>query len=75
MAGKLPAIKPRQLIRALERAGWQVHRQKGSHVSMHKQGVRDLVVIPLHIRDLPKGTLHGIIEDAGITAEQLLDLL
>jgi len=75
MAGKLPAIKPRQLIRALEKAGWQVHRQKGSHISMHKQGVPDLVVIPIHVRDLSKGTLHGIIEDAGLTAEQLLDLL
>jgi predicted RNA binding protein YcfA (HicA-like mRNA interferase family) len=75
MAGKLPAIKPRQLIRALEKAGRQVHRQKGSHVSMRKQGAPELVVIPLHVRDLPRGTLHSIIEDAGLTAEQLLDLL
>lgn len=75
MSKKLPAIKPRQVIRALEKAGWQVHRQKGSHVSMYKRGVPNLVVVPLHMRDLPKGTLHGILEDAGLTVEQFRELL
>jgi len=75
MTKKLPAIKPREDIRALEKAGWEVHRQKGSHVSMHKEGTLNLVVIPLHTRDLPKGTLHGILEDAGLTIEEFLELL
>jgi predicted RNA binding protein YcfA (HicA-like mRNA interferase family) len=42
---------------------------------MHKEGVVNLVVIPLHTRDLPKGTLHAILEDAGLTIEQFLELL
>lgn len=75
MSKKLPAVKPKEVVRALEKVGWQVHRQKGSHVSMHKKGVSNLVVIPLHTRDLPKGTLHGILEDAGLTIEQFLELL
>ena len=75
MTKKLPAVKPREAIRALEKAGWEVHRQKGSHVSMHREGALNLVVIPLHTRDLPKGTLHGILEDAGLTTEEFLELL
>ena len=75
MSPKLPVIKPRDAIRALEKTGWQVHRQKGSHVSMHKAGIPHLIVIPLHTRDLPKGTLHGILEDAELTVEQFLELL
>ena len=75
MSKKLPAVKPKETIRALEKAGWQVHRQKGSHISMHKEGIPNLVVIPLHTRDLPKGTLRGILEDAGLTIEQFLELL
>jgi len=75
MTKKLPAVKPREAIRALEKAGWEVHRQKGSHVSMHREGALNLVVIPLHTRDLAKGTLHGILEDAGLTTEEFLELL
>ena len=75
MSKRLPVVKPREVIRALEKAGWRVHRQKGSHVSMYKEGVPNLVVVPLHMRDLPKGTLHGILEDAGLTIEQFLKLL
>lgn len=75
MSKRLPAVKPKEAIRALEKAGWHVHRQRGSHVAMHKEGVPDLVIIPLHTRDLPKGTLHAILEDAGLNIEQFLELL
>jgi predicted RNA binding protein YcfA (HicA-like mRNA interferase family) len=72
---RLPAVKPKEVIGALEKAGWRVHRQRGSHVSMHKEGVPELVIIPLHSGDLPKGTLRAIIEDAGLSIEQFLELL
>ena len=75
MSKKLPAVKPKEVVRALEKVGWQVHRQRGSHVSMHKKDISNLVVVPLHTRDLPKGTLHGILEDAELTIEQFLELL
>jgi len=42
---------------------------------MHKEGIPNLVVIPLHTRDLPKSTLHAILEDAGLTVEEFLELL
>ena len=75
MTQRLPALRPQQVIRALEKAGWQVHRQRGSHVSMRKEGVAFLITVPLHRRDLPRGTLRDIIKDADLTAEQFLELL
>ena len=42
---------------------------------MHKECVPGLVIIPLHTADLPKGTLHAILEDAGLDIEQFLELL
>jgi predicted RNA binding protein YcfA (HicA-like mRNA interferase family) len=75
MTQRLPALRPHQVLRALEKAGWQVHRQRGSHVSMHKEGVPFLITVPLHRRDLPRGTLRDIIKDAGLTVEELLELL
>ena len=75
MTQRLPALRPQQVIRALERAGWQVHRQRGSHVSMRKEGVSFVITVPLHRRDLPRGTLRDIIKDAGLTVEGFLELL
>ena len=75
MTARLPAVRPRQVVRALERAGWQVHRQRGSHLSMKKEGSPFLVTVPMHRRDVPKGTLRGIIEDAGLTVEEFVRLL
>ena len=75
MSQRLPAVKPGDAIRALEKNGWYVQRQKGSHVVMHKAGYRTMLIIPMHARDLPKGTLHAIIGDAELTNEEFIALL
>jgi predicted RNA binding protein YcfA (HicA-like mRNA interferase family) len=74
MAARLPSVRPREVIRALERAGWEIHRQRGSHVTLKKEG-RRLVIVPMHAKDVPRGTLSGIIEDADLTAEEFIALL
>ena len=75
MTKRLPSVRPQEVIRALERAGWAIALQKGSHLSLKKEGVAFLVTVPLHRRELPGGTLRAIIEDAGLTVEEFLDLL
>ena len=75
MSERLPAVRPREVVRALERAGWQAHRQRGSHLSMKKEGSRHVVTVPMHQRDVPKGTLRGIIEDADLTVDEFIGLL
>ena len=42
---------------------------------MKKEGSRFLITIPMHRRDIPKGTLRGIIEDAGLTVEEFNQLV
>jgi predicted RNA binding protein YcfA (HicA-like mRNA interferase family) len=71
---KQPVVSGAQLIRALERAGWSVVRQRGSHVRLKKPGRRNPLVVPLH-KEIRKGTLGGILRDAGLTAEDLTKLL
>jgi predicted RNA binding protein YcfA (HicA-like mRNA interferase family) len=73
MAGKLPALRPRQVIRALERFGFHVHHVSGSHYILKKDNLR--VTVPYHNRDLKSGTLKAIIEQGGLTTEEFLDLL
>lgn len=69
---KLPVVSGKELIKVLEREGFQIVRQKGSHVSLHKDEFR--TVVPLH-SDLPKGTMLGILKQCGLTKEKLIELL
>ncbi len=69
---KLPSLSGDELIKALTKAGFQVVRQKGSHVSMQKAKSR--TVIPLH-KELAKGTLFGILKQCGLTKEDLISIL
>ena len=73
---KLPVISGKELVNALEKAGFVVVRQKGSHVSLQKitnEGTYRTVV-PLHTR-LAKGTLLDIVHQTGLSKEELIDLL
>jgi predicted RNA binding protein YcfA (HicA-like mRNA interferase family) len=70
----LPVVSGQRLVRALERAGWEVARQRGSHVRMKHPDRRISLTVPLH-RELKRGTLSGILNDAGVDADELRRLL
>jgi predicted RNA binding protein YcfA (HicA-like mRNA interferase family) len=73
---RLPVITPKQLIRALEKAGFIFQRQTGSHRSyIHPNRPNKLVVVPYKSRDLKKGTLKSILKQAEMDVQTLLDLL
>ena len=69
---KLPALSGKRLIRLLQSAGFQVFRQKGSHVSLQKGDLH--TVVPLH-DDLAKGTLLGILRQCRMTKNDLRNRL
>jgi len=71
---RLPVVSGADLIRVLERAGWQVKRQRGSHVRLVHPGRRLFLVVPLH-RELRRGTLDGILKDARMDRDELRRLL
>jgi predicted RNA binding protein YcfA (HicA-like mRNA interferase family) len=70
---KLPALKPKEVIKVLEKAGFSFVRQKGSHRIYVKGNVG--ITIPYHNKDLKKGTLRHIIKQAGLTVREFLQLL
>ena len=73
---RLPSISGRDLVRALKPAGFEEVRQRGSHLALRRTGSERTykVVVPLH-RSLARGTLFDILKQAGLTPEQLRDLL
>ena len=73
---KLANIKSKEVIRALERAEWFIHRTIGSHVHLKHPQKPGRITVPYHTgSDLPKGTLKRIIQQAGLTNEEFVELL
>lgn len=76
MSPKLPVVSGDDLIRVLQKLGYEAVRQRGSHVRLYpsQESDRKPTTVPLH-KELAKGTLKQILRDAGITVEQLIELL
>jgi predicted RNA binding protein YcfA (HicA-like mRNA interferase family) len=72
---RLPAVASRQAIRALERCGWKLDRIKGSHHVFRHPDHSHRVVVPMHGRDLAKGTLNQIVNASGLDRAEFLKLL
>ncbi len=76
MSRKLPALTPKDVLRVLKRAGFFVHHVTGSHhILKHPEKGNLRVTIPWHKRDLKRGTLASIVEQAGYSVDEFADLL
>ena len=73
---RLPRITGRDLLRALWRDGWYELRVRGSHHRLAHPDRPQKITVAVHAGAIVKaGTLQGILDDAGMTAERLLELL
>ena len=71
---RLPVISGRQAVAAFQRAGFEVKRQRGSHIIMTKAGCSETLSVPDH-RELKPGTLRALIRKAGLTIDQFEESL
>jgi predicted RNA binding protein YcfA (HicA-like mRNA interferase family) len=69
---KLPRISGPEIVKALQRLGFAVARQRGSHIIM-RRGASGCVV-PNH-REVKVGTLAGVLRQAGVSAEEFISML
>ena len=69
----LPQVTGAELIRALERMGFYVHRKKGSHHFLYYSGDRNrFAVVAVHKGEtIPPGTLRTILRTAKVSVEEL----
>ncbi|MGH7792896.1 MAG: type II toxin-antitoxin system HicA family toxin [Thermodesulfobacteriota bacterium] len=70
----LPVLKPREVVKAFEKLGWEVARQRGSHIILTKEGHIATLSVPNH-PEVARGTLRSLIARAGITVEEFLEAL
>jgi len=64
----------REILSALSKIGFSFHHQKGSHIFLYNEEKNASIVIPMH-KEIKKGTLNSIIKKAGITLEELKNLI
>jgi len=69
---KMPAVKPKKLIKILEANGFELDHTGGSHFIFYCPITKKRVTIPKHNRDLPVGTLFSILREAGLKKENLI---
>ncbi|MCK5661570.1 MAG: type II toxin-antitoxin system HicA family toxin [Methanosarcinales archaeon] len=69
---KLPSVSGKKTIKSLNKMGFIIVRQRGSHVFMQKGDAR--VTVPLH-DPIKKSTFKSILNQAGISLEEFMENL
>ena len=71
---RLPQVSGAEVVRALQRAGFTVRRQHGSHLILRRDDPFAQTVVPNH-RQIDRGTLRAILRQTEITVEEFIKLL
>jgi len=61
-----PSLTPRKVVRILKQHGFQKDHQTASHLVMRNPQTGQRAVVPIHTKDLPRGTMLAILRSAGI---------
>lgn len=75
MSKRLPQLKPKELIRVLEKFGFVKRRQTGSHAILRHPDTKIMISIPIHSKDIKRGLLFGILKQANISKKELIQTL
>jgi predicted RNA binding protein YcfA (HicA-like mRNA interferase family) len=67
----LPSLTSKELIKILSQKGFVLKRIKGSHHYFVNPENGKIAVVPMHNKDLPKGTFLAILKQAGINKEDI----
>ena len=68
---QLPLLSGREVVRRFEKFGWQVARQRGSHIILVKEGARATLSVPDH-KEVARGALRSLLRAAGLTVEEFV---
>lgn len=73
---KVPSLSYQQIVRALQRDGWTVVRQRGSHIRLQKRLGNEVlkIIVPAH-RPVKRSTLAHLLKQARLSVDDFLKLL
>ena len=67
----VPLLRPREVVKTFEKLGWEIARQRGSHIILTKKSHIATLSVPNH-PEVARGTLRSLIARSGITLEEFL---
>jgi predicted RNA binding protein YcfA (HicA-like mRNA interferase family) len=71
---RLGSYKGDEVVKAFQRAGWKISRQRSSHIILEKEGHEATLSIPVHKgKNVKRGTLRDLIRDARMTVDEFLE--
>ncbi len=68
----VPVLSGREIARIFSQLGWEIARQRGSHIILVKEGLNVTLSIPDH-KEVARGTLRSLIRSAGLTLNEFLE--
>jgi len=68
----IPILKPKEVIKAFQMLGWEIARQRGSHIILVKESHVATLSVPNH-PEVARGTLRALIARAGLTVDEFLE--
>lgn len=75
MLARLPGLRAKEIIAALQKAGFDIDRQKGSHITLRNRATRLTTVVPVHSAELQRWLMKKIIKDAGLSEDEFRSFL
>lgn len=70
----MASFKAREVVKILQKLGYIQKRQTGSHLIMYNPKLKKIIPVPIHVKELKKGLVRGIIKQAQSTEEEFLKL-
>lgn len=71
---KLPVVSGKKCVKVLEKFGFTIYRQSGSHVTLVRENPPNQTTVPLH-RELDRGTLRAILRQTRINVDEFVEKL
>jgi predicted RNA binding protein YcfA (HicA-like mRNA interferase family) len=71
---QIPLLSGREVVKIFRRLGWEIARQRGSHIILVKEGHITTLSVPDH-REVARGTLRSLITRSGLNIEEFLNAL
>ncbi|MBI4859796.1 MAG: type II toxin-antitoxin system HicA family toxin [Candidatus Riflebacteria bacterium] len=71
MMAPLPVLSGRAVAETFVRLGWEIARQRGSHIILVRAGPPATLSVPDH-PEVKRGTLRALIRRASVTVDDFL---
>jgi predicted RNA binding protein YcfA (HicA-like mRNA interferase family) len=73
---RLGSYRGEEVVKAFQRAGWEITRQRSSHIILEREGYEATISVPVNKgKNVKRGTLRDLIKDARMSVDEFLEYI